>query len=226
MQRNAIVSEVFGDILRGWEDVGLYAMIGVCFVFPFFVGQWSFSEDVLLWRIFNSSNSAHHMVIIWSMGVFFVAALRMGGSKVVSLFSLLMVVAVHELQWWLTDWFFVKGTVVQGVFVTPGAYLAGLLSGYLFPLSLIVCIFWGALRFRVPWRFILWMGVFYAVWALIGFPVSVNFNGPTAQYLSLSTNALEWVSWVWGLAGFLFFERAAIRSESLLTKARINSTRR
>ena len=207
------------DTAKAWNRVGLYAMVFVCFVFPFVVGTWGFSENVIFWRIFNSSNSAHHMTIIWTMGLFFIGARYISKSNLVALFTLLMVVAVHELFWWFTDWFFVGNTVIQGIYATPPAYLAGLLSGYLFPLSIIVCIYWVAFRFAFPWKFIVWMGAFYLFWAFIGFPVSVNFSGPTVNYLSLWTNGLEWGSWAWGLAGFLIFERPTMRGQSLLIKA-------
>lgn len=194
-------------VLWLWELVGLYVMLFVCLAVPFMLGSWSFNENVFLWRIFAASNASHHMVIVWTMAAFFVGAVRLGASKTMAIFSLLMVVSVHELYWWFTDWFFVGYTTIQHIYATPPVYVYELLNGYLFPLSLITIIFWMMLIRRFPWKFALWMGAFYIGWAAIGFPVTVNFGGIVPGYDTVFPNVIEWGSWAWGLLGFILFER-------------------
>lgn len=99
----------------------------------------------------------------------------------------------HEGLWWITNLFF-----------DPKGYL--LFFGYGSILTMFTVFVFYQFGY-VPWRSLLWIAVFYVVWAYFGFHVTVNTEGPTIFYTDPGTFLWEIGSWAWAAGGFWALER-------------------
>ena len=99
----------------------------------------------------------------------------------------------HEGLWWVVNLFF-----------DPKGYL--LLFGYGALLTWTTFFIFYQFGY-VPWRSFLWVALFYAAWALSGFHVTINTEGPTQFLTDPQTFAWEIGSWAWAAWGFWYFEK-------------------
>ena len=99
----------------------------------------------------------------------------------------------HEGMWWVVD-----------VILNPSywKYLFGYGSLLTFATVFIFYQFG-----YVPWRFLGWMAIYYAVWVAFGFHVTVNYPGPTQYFNDPVIFSQEICSWTWAAWGFWHFER-------------------
>lgn len=185
-------------------------IVGLFFVYPVFTGTWG--ADPLLWRAYSTVNS-HHTLIFWAYGVAFFVLWRLGMRPLVAIFGIWLAIALHEGIWWIVDMAF-------GFMPNP----FWLLSGWLFAPVVITLLFYLP-TVGVPWRLLaLTVGV-YAVWAALGFHVTVNWvPGPTQYYDDPITNLTEILSHVAVIAGLLTLERPRLAAwcksvERLVKKA-------
>ena len=207
------------EFVDGWYGAPLW-VLGLC-TLPFIWGNWTQVSDPLLWRAADFSDfGGHHTLILVAVATAFVVAwkgFRMRPSMIAM--GIIYLGAWHEMLWWVTDTVWFAGTGhVDWALSMPG----WLLSGYLFPLTLIAVMFYVP-AVRVHWKYLGAMGYFYMVWLMLGFPVTVNFgvspSGITSLYYVPWVNGLEILSWVYALATFFLLCRKELTlSERLLTK--------
>lgn len=105
-----------------------------------------------------------------------------------------LVWGIHEGYWWLIYlWLWAPSPII--------------LSGWGEMIVFTLAVMTPVLGLYFPKRFILWMGTYYAVWVLAGFPITESFLGSTPLYHVLSANLWEDGSWVWAFVGFYWLER-------------------
>lgn len=211
---------VFGNPL-GWIWPGAYVIGGLAFT------DWN-GWDPILYRVFDKplylnlyvyrlyiGESDHHLFDFLSIaGLAFALAIyfaRQHGLKARSFFNYGLIAAfgslvmwcAHEGYWWIT-----------AIIVHPSVWghPLHLVGGFGQTLTVCVLLLYpvvtiGYWKWSIPWRFMLWVGGFYVVWALIGFPVTIWYSGPTQYYNSVTVSAIEELSWIWAAWGYWHFER-------------------
>lgn len=187
---------------------------------PLFTGSFG-GPTPLEWRSFAFSLTSHHTLILWGYSVLFFALWRLANVKpLVALSAVLMVIATHELFWWSFD------TVMTSQ-VFGYTFHWYWLFGYLLP----PCLFWFiAYRAFLPFPRALVLAVFFFdfVWALAGWPVTVNYvggvyaSGPmqglTVWYNTPVGDGWELASWVVPMLAMWFDRRKLIEGQTYITK--------
>ncbi len=174
-----------------------------------------FSGDPLNWRSFESSVTSHHTLILWAMSGLFLALWK--GAKVNPVFAammVLMVLSVHELFWWQFDFLITSQVFGQ----TVHWYW---LFGYLLEPALGCFLFFPQITKYFPYSLVLSVFFFDFIWALAGWPVTVNYvglysTGPlagiTQWYGTDWGNGWEFASWAVPMICVYLFERKNILS--------------
>lgn len=184
-----------------WEllnvgSLGVF-VIGFLGAIPF---TYNWSWNPLLWRLFSPKAISigpgnHHTLIIAGIGLAFLAAVWIGKlPPLLAAFGMYFMLEAHELEWYFT--YYAAKIFYHGYF--QWWWLQVTL------LAIPIVVFY-VLTFGVPWRFLAWMGTFYGLWFLIGFPITEDFPGFTTFYTSTAVNLNEFDSWLWALLGFFYF---------------------
>ena len=204
------VYQNFLKILDSWYGIPLW-MLGVSIV-PFVLGNEMVEGDPLLWRANDAASfGGHHTLILMAVAFSFLWAWRrLKLTPILAGAAILYMMSWHEMEWWLTDaaWFLYNGHLGFAAGL-PGE----LLSGYLFPVTLIVMMFYIP-AVRPHWKYVAAMAVYYVGWFAIGFPVTVNFSvsssGITQWYYVPWVNGVEILSWVYALVAFWWFGKGEL----------------
>jgi hypothetical protein len=130
----------------------------------------------------------------------------------VGIFGIWLTIAAHEMTWWAIDAAF-------GFMPNP----LWLLMGWLFAPCVITLTFYITLVGIPDWRFLAVVAGTYAVWAFLGFHVTVNWiPGGTQYYADPWTNLTEIASWVCIVVGFVVFERPHLADWSKTVERLVN----
>jgi len=162
--------------------------------------------DPLQWRAFGVWNAHHSLILFTITGFFLLLWLHDHVAPILAAVALWYAIAWHEIDWWITDF-------IRMVFVTQEGFNPLWFFGWLGMAAAIALFVWKPLM-RAPmiWKYVAAMGAFYVGWFSIGFPITVNFAGPTVLYSAAWVSGFEIISWIYALTIFYFLARKAIQN--------------
>ena len=172
--------------------------------------------DPLMWRTLGGVGGHHTLIMFMITAAFFIVWKSTKLRPLIIGAGLCMAVSIHETIWWAVDilWYQLNGLHFQIVW----------LGGALEFVAVVTYFAWH--RFGLPWpkRYFLAMLGFYVVWFAIGFPITVNYPGPTLFWTNGSVNAIEDISWLWAIAAYWIFEESHLEEWSRRSLEWLNIT--
>jgi hypothetical protein len=158
----------------------------------------------LQWRAFAVWNAHHSLILFMITGFFLLLWLGDHVAPILAAVALWYAIAWHELDWWIVDF-------IRMVFVTHDPFNPLWFFGWLSTAAAIALFVWKPLM-RAPmiWKYVAGMAAFYVFWFAVGFPITVNFSGPTALYSEVWVSGFEIISWIYALVLFYFLARKAV----------------
>lgn len=219
---SSIVDRAFARLFAKWPyetwwrflNVGALGIGSAFLASVLFTYNWG--DGPLFWRVFSPKDISigpgnHHTLIMVAIAAAFYFVVKKGVVPLIAVMGVYFMVEAHEAEWYVT--------YLAWKFFWPdsGLFQWSWLSATVLMFPAIIFFIY---VFGVPWKFLGFLGVFYAGWLAIDFPITQDFYEHTVYYASASVSALEIMSWVWVITGFLLFVYPVMKKRSEVFKVK------
>ena len=186
-----------------WGALGVGSAFFLSILFTY---NWQLNP--VLWRVFSPKAISigpgdHHALIMLLFGVVFWLTAYLGVNPLLTLIGVFFYVESYEAVWY---GFY---AILRNLFGGPFEW-----GWMLIVVNVIPAFIAYVYLFGFPWKYFAWMLPMFVGWAAIGFPITNDFPGPTAFYLSISVNSFEILTHLWVAVGFFLFIYPSLQKSS------------